>query len=437
MPQRRSAPAIAGLVLVPLGAALLSGQAPSPVRDTTMINRSTDPLLASFRFRSIGPASMGGRIDDIEVRAERSEHHLRRLRAGGVFKSTTTARRSSRSSRRTAARRSATSRSIRPIPTSSTSAPAKRTIGRRRRSATGSTRPTDGGKTFTNIGLRETQTIARIVIDPKQSGSRLRRIAGTSVRPEPRPRHLQDDRRRQDLDQDQVHRREHRLHRHRDRSVELAVLYAASYQRRRTRLLLQRRRSGQRALEDDNAGQTWRQLYGRMAARRHVRAASRSTCRGRTRTWSTRRSRSGATPRPRRRRVSPSRRRGLARRRVVGGGGRRWAGGTTGATTPVRDAASAAGAVARWRRRSTRRPHTAGARRRRARASSAPTTRARSWHASSATATRGRSTSASFASIRATTRTILRRGRAHGAKSLDGGKTFLALDDAGGSSTWA
>src|SRR5678810_1272494 len=28
---------------------------------------------------------------------------------------------------------------------------------------------TDGGKTFTNMGLRETQTIARIVIDPKKS----------------------------------------------------------------------------------------------------------------------------------------------------------------------------------------------------------------------------------------------------------------------------
>ena len=31
------------------------------------INATTDPLLQSFRFRSIGPASMGGRIDDIVV----------------------------------------------------------------------------------------------------------------------------------------------------------------------------------------------------------------------------------------------------------------------------------------------------------------------------------------------------------------------------------
>ena len=35
--------------------------------DSTVINQSDDPLLANFRFRSIGPASMGGRIDDIAV----------------------------------------------------------------------------------------------------------------------------------------------------------------------------------------------------------------------------------------------------------------------------------------------------------------------------------------------------------------------------------
>jgi len=36
-------------------------------RDAPEINQSDNPLLQSFRFRSIGPASMGGRIDDIAV----------------------------------------------------------------------------------------------------------------------------------------------------------------------------------------------------------------------------------------------------------------------------------------------------------------------------------------------------------------------------------
>ena len=53
------------------------------------------------------------------------------------------------------------------IRTSCTSAPARRTTGRRRRSATASTRRPTAARRSRNIGLKETQTIARIVIDPK------------------------------------------------------------------------------------------------------------------------------------------------------------------------------------------------------------------------------------------------------------------------------
>ena len=45
----------------------LKSQVPAPAPPVHVINQSSDPLLASFRFRSIGPASMGGRIDDIAV----------------------------------------------------------------------------------------------------------------------------------------------------------------------------------------------------------------------------------------------------------------------------------------------------------------------------------------------------------------------------------
>ena len=40
---------------------------PSPSPTPTPVNWSTDPMLKRFVFRSIGPASMGGRIDDIKV----------------------------------------------------------------------------------------------------------------------------------------------------------------------------------------------------------------------------------------------------------------------------------------------------------------------------------------------------------------------------------
>src|SRR5262249_56977677 len=41
------------------------GQQARPTPTPTPINQSDDPVLKNFRWRSIGPASMGGRIDDI------------------------------------------------------------------------------------------------------------------------------------------------------------------------------------------------------------------------------------------------------------------------------------------------------------------------------------------------------------------------------------
>ena len=59
---------------------------------------------------------------------------------------------------------------------------------------------TDGGKTWTHVGLEKTMAIGRIRVHPDQSRHRLRRRARRSLRAQPRTRRLQDDRRRQDLD---------------------------------------------------------------------------------------------------------------------------------------------------------------------------------------------------------------------------------------------
>jgi hypothetical protein len=52
-----------------------------------MINRSPNPVLAPFRLRSIGPASMGGRVDDIEVAPSDPNVIYVGYATGGVFKS--------------------------------------------------------------------------------------------------------------------------------------------------------------------------------------------------------------------------------------------------------------------------------------------------------------------------------------------------------------
>jgi len=139
-------------------------------RDTLpMINRSSNPLLANFRFRSIGPASMGGRIDDIAVYEKDPRIIWVGYAVGGVFKSVNAG------TSFTPVFETYGSASIGDIAVDQSN-PNVVWVGtgepnNRQTSSFGDGvyKTTDGGKTFTNVGLRETQTIARIVIDPRRS----------------------------------------------------------------------------------------------------------------------------------------------------------------------------------------------------------------------------------------------------------------------------
>src|SRR5262245_16557200 len=131
------------------------------------INKSDDPLLKQFRWRSIGPASMGGRIDDIAVVESNPFVIYVGFATGGVWKSVNNGT------------------TWEPIfDTYSTSSIGDIAIcqydpniiwvgtgepNNRQSSSFGDGiyKSTDGGKTFSNVGLKETETIARIVIDPK------------------------------------------------------------------------------------------------------------------------------------------------------------------------------------------------------------------------------------------------------------------------------
>src|SRR5262249_44885307 len=79
---------LGGLLTLGIEAADAAAQPPAaqPTR-RPMINASTDPLLAPFRFRSIGPASMGGRIDDIEVSASNPSIIYVGCAVGGLWRS--------------------------------------------------------------------------------------------------------------------------------------------------------------------------------------------------------------------------------------------------------------------------------------------------------------------------------------------------------------
>ena len=126
-----------------------------------------DPYLGSFRFRSIGPASMGGRIDDVEVASSNHSIIYIGFATGGAFKSV------NNGTTFEPIFDNYTTSSIGDIAIHPRNADVVY-IGtgeaNNRQSSSfgdGIYKSTDGGKTFAHVGLRETQTIARILIDPR------------------------------------------------------------------------------------------------------------------------------------------------------------------------------------------------------------------------------------------------------------------------------
>jgi photosystem II stability/assembly factor-like uncharacterized protein len=131
------------------------------------INPSDDPLLQQFRWRSIGPANMGGRIDDIAVVESNPYVIYLGFATGGVWKSInngTTWEPIFDTYSTSSIGDIAVCQSDPNIVWVGTGEPNNRQSSS---FGDGIYKSTDGGKTFTNVGLKETQTIARVVIDPK------------------------------------------------------------------------------------------------------------------------------------------------------------------------------------------------------------------------------------------------------------------------------
>ncbi|RPJ69407.1 MAG: glycosyl hydrolase, partial [Acidobacteria bacterium] len=148
----------------------VQGTQPAPALPP-QINVSDDPLLKPFRFRSIGPASMGGRIDDIAaVESDPSTIYVG-FATGGLWKTTNNG-----------------TTWIPIFDTYSVCSIGAVAVDQRnpnivwvgtgeannRQSSSfgdGVYKSTDAGKTFTHVGLKETQSIARIVVDPRDSNT--------------------------------------------------------------------------------------------------------------------------------------------------------------------------------------------------------------------------------------------------------------------------
>src|SRR5512146_58951 len=157
---------LAPLAALPLIVAPLVAQGRGAAQREDHFNVSANPTLSSFRFRSIGPASMGGRLDDIEVSLSDPNVIYIGYAVGGVFKSEDNGV-TFKPGFQTYGSASIGDIAFRPtnpdIVYVGTGEPNNRQTSS---FGDGIYKSTDGGKPFAHIGLRETQTIARIVIDP-------------------------------------------------------------------------------------------------------------------------------------------------------------------------------------------------------------------------------------------------------------------------------
>ncbi len=248
--------------LLALATPLVRAQGNFRPRDTVVINRSADPMLSAFRFRSIGPASMGGRIDDIEAFARNPSVIYVGYATGGVFKSTNAG------TTFLPVFETYGSASIGDIAIDPTNAdvvyvgtgePNNRntsTVG------DGLYKSTDGGKTFTHVGLRETQTIARIVIDPKNTNTVYVAVPGHLFGPSPdrgvykttdggktwtKIKYIDENTGFTDIVMDPSNAN---------------TLYAASYQRRRTSCCFNGGGPGSALWKTTDGGRSWTKLTG-------------------------------------------------------------------------------------------------------------------------------------------------------------------------------
>lgn len=154
--------ALGGALLASAGAQSVSAQA----SETPMINASTNPLLRGLKWRSIGPIGQGGRVDDIAVVESDPFTYYIGFATGGIMK-TTNGGTTFTPIFDTYSTHSIGDMAIAP------SDPNIMYVGtgepNNRQSSSfgdGVYKTTDAGRTFTQMGLRETQSIGRIVVHP-------------------------------------------------------------------------------------------------------------------------------------------------------------------------------------------------------------------------------------------------------------------------------
>ncbi|MEO8678419.1 MAG: hypothetical protein ABI665_05195 [Vicinamibacterales bacterium] len=154
------------LILAVCATANTSGQAQRPAAASAPAAAPADPF-AGLTFRNIGPATMGGRIDDLAVLESNPAIFYVGAATGGLWKTTNNG-----TTWETLFDDQEDAVSIGDIaiaPNDANTVWVGSGENNNRQSASwgnGIYKSTDGGKTFTNMGLRTSKSIARVIVDP-------------------------------------------------------------------------------------------------------------------------------------------------------------------------------------------------------------------------------------------------------------------------------
>ena len=243
-------------------AAAAQSPRPTPSPTPTPINWSTDPVLKRFVARSIGPASMGGRIDDIAVAEQNPYIIYVAFATNGVWKSTNNGT-TFQPIFDTYGTHSVGDVAVAPSDPNIVWVGTGEPNNRQSSSfGDGIYKSTDAGKTFTKMGLEDSQTIARIVIDPKDPNIVYAAVLGHLFGPNKERgvykttdggktwtnvKFIDEDTGFTDIVMD---------------ASDSKILYAASYQRRRTNFGFNGGGPGCGIWKTIDAGKTWKKLEG-------------------------------------------------------------------------------------------------------------------------------------------------------------------------------
>jgi len=159
---RTSRPVAIALALMAATPAISPAQQPSGT-----INQPDHPLLRGFRWRSIGPVGPGGRVDDIAVDERNPSTYYVGFAVGGVLKTTNNGT-TFESIFDTYGSASIADIALAPSSPDVVYVATGEANNRQTTSyGDGLYRSTDGGKTFTNIGFRNAQTLGRVIVHPR------------------------------------------------------------------------------------------------------------------------------------------------------------------------------------------------------------------------------------------------------------------------------